>query len=110
MAIDVRVPKELQYLLKHNNTKVTLRIGNYLTDEFFQTYTNFKSFGEFIYFSPYTDEELTKDSKLFETPDMDRYIELTTQFSSYAKMFGFAVETKLQNMVEEAIQWVIMFN
>ena len=82
LAINVRVPKELQYLLKHDNTKVNLKIGNYLTDEFFQTYTDFKSFAEFIYFAPYTDEELTEDSKLFETPDMDRYIELTTQFSS----------------------------
>ena len=101
MSIDVSLPMGMDVLLKgHDNVQIDLRIGDYLTDDFFKTYTNFDSFGEFIYFSPYTDEELTANSKLFETYDMNRYIELTTQFHSYAEMFKFAVESALERLVE----------
>ena len=104
MAIDVSLPKGMDFLLKdYDSVQMDLRIGDYLTDDFFKTYTNFDSFGEFIYFSPYTDEELTANSKLFETYDMDRYIELTTQFHSYAEMFKFAVESTLENLVESDV-------
>lgn len=100
MAIDVSLPQGKDYLLKgRESIKMKLRIGDYLNDEFFQTYTKFESLGEFVYFSPYTDDELVADNKLFETYDMDRYIELTTQFSSYAEMFSFAVESKLDKML-----------
>ena len=102
MAIDVNLPMGMDFLLKgHDNVQLELRIGDYLTDEFFKTYTNFESFGEFIYFSPYTDAELTINSKLFETYDMNRYIELTTQFHSYSEMFKGAVESALENLIEE---------
>lgn len=100
MAIKVAVPIGMEKLL--NNRKdivIDVRIGDYLTDEFFKTYTKFDSYGEFVEFSPYTDQELAKDSKLFETEKMDRYIELTTQFDSYASMFSFAVEIKLEEFV-----------
>ena len=101
MGIDVSLPMGMDFLLKgHDNVQIDLRIGDYLTDDFFTTYTNFDSFGEFIYFSPYTDKELTANSKLFETYDMNRYIELTTQFHSYAEMFKFAVESSLEHLVE----------
>ena len=101
VAIDVSVPLGMNKLLKgQKEIPINVRIGDYLTDEFFKTYTKFESFGEFIYFSPYTDEQLTKDSKLFETYDMDRYIELTTQFHSYAEMFSFAVDLELEKIVE----------
>ena len=104
MAIDVMVPASMNFLLKDkDNIKMNVRIGDYLTDEFFQTYTKFTSLYEFIYFSPYTDDELFENSKLYETKDMDRYIELTTQFHSYAEMFGFAVEIALENYTNEVI-------
>ena len=32
---------------------------------------------------------------------MDRYIELTTNFNSYANLFSFAVETKLLENVQK---------
>ena len=102
VAIDVVLPPGMEYLLKgRKNLKIDVRIGDYLTDDFFQTFTNFEGFWEFIYFAPYTGEQLDDDPKLYETGDMDRYIELTTQFHSYSEMFGFAVGWALQKVWNE---------
>ena len=101
MAIQVGVPKEMEYLLKNRkDIVVDVRIGDYLDDAFLKKYTKFKNYEEFVDFSPYSEEELAADSKLFETEKMDRYIELTTQFHSYAELFSFAVEVKLFEYVK----------
>ena len=96
MAIQVGVPKEMEYLLKdRKDIVIDVRIGDYLNTDFLRKYTNFNSYEEFIEFSPYSEDELAADSTLFETEKMNRYIDLTTQFSSYAQLFSFAVEVKL---------------
>lgn len=102
MAINVRVPDEMKALLKgREDVVIDVRIGDYLNTEFLRRYTKFKSYEEFVDFSPYTEEELADDSNLFQTEKMDRYIELTTNFSSYANLFSFAVETKLLEIVQK---------
>lgn len=102
MAIKVRVPDEMKELLKgREDIIIDVRIGDYLNTEFLRRYTKFKSYEEFVDFSPYTEEELADNSDLFQTEKMDRYIELTTNFNSYANLFSFAVETKLLESVQK---------
>lgn len=97
MAINVYIPPEMQEILHgRTNAKIKVTIGDYITDDFLRKYTKFKDFEEFIDFSPYTDDELTADSKLFESDKMNRYIELTTQFKDYGKMLGCAFRDKLE--------------
>lgn len=98
----VGIPPELEDILGDNKIVTTeVRIGDYITDNFLQEYTNFKNYEEFIDFSPYSEEELALDSSLFHTNKMNRYIELTTQFPSFDEMVSFAVEKKLFDYVEE---------
>ncbi len=102
MAINVRVPEEMKVLLKgREDIIIDVRIGDYLNTEFLRQYTKFKSYEEFVDFSPYTEEGLADASDLFQTEKMDRYIELTTNFNSYANLFSFAVETKLLESVQK---------
>ncbi|MGN1342561.1 MAG: hypothetical protein ACI4VL_04995 [Bacilli bacterium] len=107
MAIKVAVPKEMESLLKnHTDIIIDVRIGDYLNTNFLRKYTKFKSYEEFVEFSPYTEEELAENSNLFETKEMDRYIELTTGFNSYAELFSFAVQLKLSQAVNKKISEV----
>lgn len=100
MAITVRLYPELEHILKdRNDIVISERIGDYINDEFFLKYTKFKSYDEFILFSPYTEEELANDSLLFESDKMNRYIELTTPFVNYENMFEFALNHKLLEKV-----------
>ena len=101
MPINVYIPPEMSEILHgRDDAKIKIKIGDYITDDFLRKYTNFKDFAEFIEYSPYTDDELTADLKLFESDKMNRYIELTTQFKDYASMIGFAVREKLKQYFE----------
>ncbi len=101
MSINVYIPPEMSEILHgRKNVKIKFKIGDFLNDSFFRNYTKFKDASEFIEYSPYTDEELTANSKLFESDKMNRYIELTTQFKDYASMIGFAVREKLKQYFE----------
>ena len=97
MSINVYIPPEMREILHgRKNVEMKFKIGDFLNDSFFKNYTKFKDASEFIEYSPYTDEELTANLKLFESNKMNRYIELTTQFKDYASMIGFAVREKLK--------------
>ena len=97
MAINVYLPPELRKILHgRENALIKMKIGDFLNDDFFKEYTKFKSAAEFISFSPYSDEELLKDSKLFESDKMNKYIELTTEFKNYNSMISFAVRKNLE--------------
>ena len=101
MAINVELPSGMESLLRDkDNVSIDVRIGDYLNTEFLVQYTNFNSYEEFIDFSPYTEKELSENPELFNTPKMDRYIELTTQFESFEAMFAFAVQMKLEGFFE----------
>lgn len=101
MSINVYIPPEmLEILHGRDDAKIKIKIGDYITDDFLRKYTNFKDFAEFIEYSPYTDEELTANSNLFESDKMNRYIELTTQFKNFSKMVGCAFREKLKQYFE----------
>ncbi len=98
MSINVYIPPEMREILHgRDDAKIKIKIGDYITDDFLRKYTKFKDFAEFIEYSPYTDDELTADLKLFESDKMNRYIELTTQFKNFSKMVGCAFRDKLEN-------------
>ena len=84
-----------------DNVELEVRIGDYLNTDFFKKCTRFDSYEEFVEFSPYTEEELVNNSDLFDSPKMNRYIDLTTQFKSFEEMFNFAVTSNLNEFFEE---------
>ena len=97
MAIKIALPQGMEEILKgRNDIVIDVRIGNYINDDFLKNNTVFNSYYDFVKNSPFTDDELAKNSELFQSKEMNDYINKTTNFKDIDDMFSFAMETKLQ--------------
>jgi len=97
--VNVAVPPNMEKMLKgKDDLKIDVRIGDFLTDDFFRTFTKFESYGEFVHFSPYSDDALLENTDLFDNDDMSRYISLTTDFENFEKLFAFAVQKQFESI------------